>query len=193
MRQHLSMGILAGFVVALAGCSASSPKPPRSTAPSATRGVNSAPSVPDGAPTTAAPTTASSSPMASVPVSMPVTSAPIDGSIKAYGNCRTPTVEPSQIVLTCADYNEVLEHLHWASWTSTSATATGTLVYNDCIPSCAEGHFHNVPGTSVTLTVPVRDDTGQLLWSKIQEDPQPPGYATGPYHGGPQSLPLGPI
>src|ERR1039458_7541353 len=67
------------------------------------------------------------------------------------GNCKTPSVEPAEIVLACADYNAVLEALHWTSWTAASATAVGTLVYNDCTPNCAEGHFHHVPGTRVTL------------------------------------------
>jgi hypothetical protein len=66
-------------------------------------------------------------------------------------------------------------------------------VYNDCTPNCAEGHFHHVPGTQVTLTVPARSVGGQLVWSEVQENPEPPGYETGPYHGGPQPLPRGPI
>ena len=89
----------------------------------------------------------------------------VDAGIEVYGNCKTPSVEPAEIVLACADYNAVLEALHWTSWTAASATAVGILVYNDCTPNCAEGHFHHVPGTRVTLTV----------------------------HGGPQPLPKGPI
>jgi hypothetical protein len=65
-------------------------------------------------------------------------------------------------------------------------------VYNDCTPSCADGHQHDVPGTRVTLTVPVTRGA-QALWSRVQESPQPPGYATGPDHGGPQQLPLRPV
>jgi hypothetical protein len=29
--------------------------------------------------------------------------------------------------------------------------------------------------------------------AEVQENPEPPGYKTGPYHGGPQPLPHGPI
>jgi hypothetical protein len=126
-----------------------------------------------------------------------VTSAPpvdaVDAAIEVYGNCQKPSVEPTEIVLACADYNTLLEALHWTSWTATSATAVGTLVYNDCTPNCAEGHFHHVPGTRVTLTVPSRGAGGRLVWSEVQENPEPPGYETGPYHGGPQPLPKGPI
>ena len=93
----------------------------------------------------------------------------------------------------CADYNALLEALRWTSWATTSATAVGTLVYNDCTPNCAEGHFHHVPGTRVTLTVPSRSAGGQQVWSEVQENPEPPGYETGPYHGGPQPRPKAPI
>jgi len=119
--------------------------------------------------------------------------ASVDAGIKVYGNCQTPSVEPAEIVLACADGNALLEDLHWTSWTATSATAVGTFVYNDCTPNCAEGHFHHVPGTRVTLTVPSRGAGGQRVWSQVQENPEPPGYATGPYHGGPQPLPKAPI
>ena len=101
-------------------------------------------------------------------------------------------MEPTEIVLACADYGVILEALHWTSWTTTSATAVGALVYNDCTPDCAQGQHHNVPNTQVVLTVPVRGATGQLVWSEVQENPQPPGYATGPYAGGPQPLPTQP-
>ena len=97
-------------------------------------------------------------------------------------------MEPVEIVLTCGDYGEVLPGLHWMSWTSASAKAVGTLSYNDCTPDCARGHRHYVPGTRVILTDPVRGAGGQLVWSRVREAPEPPGYETGPYHGGPQPL-----
>jgi hypothetical protein len=117
----------------------------------------------------------------------------VDTRIEVYGNCLKPTIEPAQIVLACADYGVLLERLDWTSWTAASATAFGTLVYNDCMPNCAAGHHHDVPGTRVTLTVPVHGAGGQLVWSQVQERPEPPGYKTGPYHGGPQPLPIRPI
>jgi hypothetical protein len=116
----------------------------------------------------------------------------IDAGIEVYGDCTMPTLEPTAIVLTCADGGEVLQGLEWVTWTATSATAVGTLVYNDCTPDCADGHDHSVPGTKVTLTAPVHGPDGQLVWSEIQENPEPPGYATGPYQGGPQPLPTQP-
>jgi hypothetical protein len=116
-----------------------------------------------------------------------------DTHIKVYGNCTTPSFEPGQIVMACADYGALMEGLRWTSWTAANATAVGTLVYNDCTPDCAAGHHHRVPGTRITLTVPVHGAGGQVVWSQIQENPEPPGYPTGPYHGGPQPLPVRPI
>lgn len=145
-----------------------------------------------GSSSKAANTTAKTLPAASAQA--PATSRPkVDAGIEVYGNCKTPSVEPTEIVLACADYNALLEALHWTSWTATSATAVGTFVSNDCTPNCADGHFHHVPGTRVTLTVPSRGAGGQQVWSEVQENPEPPGYATGPYHGGPQPLPKSPI
>jgi hypothetical protein len=128
-----------------------------------------------------------------LPASGQASATSVDAGIEVYGNCKTPSVEPAEIVLACADYNTILEALHWTSWTAASATAVGTLVYNDCTPNCAEGHFHHVPGTRVTLTVPARSTGGQQVWSEVQENPEPAGYETGPYHGGPQPLLKGPI
>ena len=105
-----------------------------------------------------------------------------------YGDCQTPTVEPTEMILTCADHGVRFEGLQWTSWTNVSATAVGTLVYNDCSPTCANGQFHYVPNAEITLTVPVVDESGQIVWSMVQENPEPPGYATGPFQGGPQPL-----
>jgi hypothetical protein len=164
------------LVVMSAGCSGSSASaapPPRATsAPAATAGASTAPAA------------------ATAP---PAAAGPVGTHIKVYANCTSPTVRPPEIVLACADYGALLEGLRWTSWTAASATAVGTFEYNDCTPSCAEGRHRDIPGTTVTLTVPVEGAGGQVVWSRIQESPEPPGYATGPYHGGPQPLPIGPV
>jgi hypothetical protein len=135
--------------------------------------------------TTVTPSTAGST-------TSPTTVVAVDTTILVYGDCKTPSLEPSEIVLTCADYGWILEALHWSSLTASRATAVGTLVYNDCTPNCADGRHHDVPGTQVTLTVPVRDVAGQLVWSELQQNPQAAGYASGPYHGAPFPLPTRP-
>jgi hypothetical protein len=137
---------------------------------------------------TSGPRSTSTTPATSVP---PTAVAPIDNAIEVYGNCTSPSVEPSEIVDTCADYGTVYDGLHWTTWTGTSATAVGTGVYHHCTPYCPLGSLR-VPNTKITLSVPVRTAAG-FVWSEIQEQPEPPGYETGPYHGGPQPLPTRPV
>src|SRR3984957_19714230 len=191
---------IAGLTVLSAGCGSSSTSTTGSAgaAASTTPASASAPAATTApAPTSGTAPAATTAPAAPgpprPPTPAPAPAAPVDAQVEVYGNCTTPTVEPAEIVLACADYGATLDGLDWTSWTATSATAVGTLEYNDCTPSCAAGHHHDIPGTRVTLTVPVPRAGGQLLWSRVQESPQPPGYATGPFHGGPQPLPLGPV
>lgn len=121
------------------------------------------------------------------------TSTPSVATIMVYADCTSPSFEPAEIVLACADHNTLVQNLRWSSWTSTAAVAVGTLVYNDCVPDCAHGAFHSIDNDQITLTAPVTSESGQVVWSRIQESPQPPGYATGPYNGGPQPLPTRPV
>jgi hypothetical protein len=182
-RRQVVAGISGACLTVMSGgcggASVSTVPPAATPAPTATIGAVTTPAT--GVVTTPATTTAPSGDVAR-----------LDTHIRVYGNCTTPTIEPAQIVLACADYGVLLEGLHWTSWTAASAMAVGTLVYNDCTPDCAEGHDHDVPGTRITLTVPVHGGGGQLVWSQIQEYPEPPGYKSGPYHGRPQLLPIRP-
>ena len=52
---------------------------------------------------------------------------------------------PSEFILTCADAGDVLAHLHWVSWGSGAAFATGIEQINNCTPNCAAGKFINYP------------------------------------------------
>ncbi|MFF1442057.1 hypothetical protein [Streptomyces sp. NPDC058295] len=51
-------------------------------------------------------------------------------------------VRPGDFILACGDGNSRLVSLHWDSWGSKSARATGVNVVNDCDPYCAAGAFH---------------------------------------------------
>src|SRR3954469_19442162 len=33
--------------------------------------------------------------------------------IKVYGNCQTPSFEPTEIILACADHGEEIVDIHW--------------------------------------------------------------------------------
>ena len=62
---------------------------------------------------------------------------------------RHGDVRPGSYVFTCADANSYLTRLHWATWTARDAFATGTDAFNDCTPSCVQGHLHQFPALVV--------------------------------------------
>ncbi|MFD3873138.1 hypothetical protein [Streptomyces sp. NPDC058623] len=64
-------------------------------------------------------------------------------------------VRPEEYLLACGDGNNRLVDLHWDTWGSRTATATGTDMVNDCRPYCAAGRFRAYPVT-VTLAHPER-------------------------------------
>lgn len=83
-------------------------------------------------------------------------------------NCENKAqVKPRDFVLFCADGNAALEGLGWTSWTPKLASATATLVQNDCIPYCAAGHFHKYP-VLVVLWRPVGYSHG-VRFSELTE------------------------
>lgn len=73
-------------------------------------------------------------------------------SVFADFSCDGPATRPHRIVLTCADANLLVEKIHWSSWGGRVARGRGTVVYNDCNPFCAGGHFHRVPGARLHMT-----------------------------------------
>ncbi len=70
-------------------------------------------------------------------------------------NCTREQYKPKTIFLACADDGIFVDKLEWSSWSPTNAVASGTFTWNDCTPSCVEGHFHNRP-VKVTLSGPKR-------------------------------------
>jgi hypothetical protein len=70
-------------------------------------------------------------------------------------NCERESFQPRTIVVTCADQNFTIRSIRWSSWTTTSATGTGTARVNDCEPNCATGKFHSYRGVTVHLSRPV--------------------------------------
>ncbi|MCR1785436.1 hypothetical protein KVF89_23060 [Nocardioides carbamazepini] len=56
-----------------------------------------------------------------------------------------PVASPATVTVACADGNQSLTDLAWSDWGADEATATGTMVANDCEPSCAEGTDVTVP------------------------------------------------
>jgi len=76
-------------------------------------------------------------------------------SIKVFQNpaaIQGLTVQPSSLTMA-ADGNDTITGLHWASWGSSTAHASGVNHVNNCLPNCAEGHATKVT-VSVTLSSP---------------------------------------
>jgi hypothetical protein len=57
-------------------------------------------------------------------------------------------IQPSQVVLACADGNDALTRQSWSHW-GEQALATGSEVINDCTPTCVGGTFHKFPVITV--------------------------------------------
>ncbi len=78
------------------------------------------------------------------PHSRPATEAA--ASLPVVVNCTGhDQTRPSSYTLACADGNSYLHGLRWTVWNSSSAFASGTYTFNDCVPNCAAGHFHSQP------------------------------------------------
>ena len=84
-------------------------------------------------------------------------------------NCLfKPQTRPSSFVLTCADANDALADLHWVSWGSTAAFATGIEQINDCTPYCAAGKFINYPVlVNLWRATPLPGHPGVLYFSRV--------------------------
>jgi hypothetical protein len=145
------------------------------------------------APVISSPTTsAPPSPVAPASPSVaPTTQSSVDASIGVYADCTSPapeqrpTVEPSEIVMACADDGFGIRDVRWSSWTADGARGSGTTWYKDCRPNCAEGKIVDTPNVRIVLTTPVQNADGVLVWSRITFSALPPGYLAGP-----QSLPI---
>jgi hypothetical protein len=78
----------------------------------------------------------------------------VAGGQRTYAiNCLREQYKPRAIVLTCADGGILVDQLKWSHWSRTKAVASGAFVWNDCKPSCVNGHFHARP-VKVTLSGP---------------------------------------
>jgi hypothetical protein len=84
-------------------------------------------------------------------------------------NCQfKPQARPSAMILTCADANDVLTGLHWVSWGTGAAFATGIEQINDCTPYCAAGKFINYPVlVDLWRAEPLPGHPGVLYFSRV--------------------------
>ena len=90
---------------------------------------------------------------------------PRDMVVNCTGRAR---VKPRGLVLACADGNDYLTGLRWASWAGGVAFGRGTEHVNTCVPDCASGRFR---AYRVLLTlwrpVPRLHHPGQARFSRL--------------------------
>jgi hypothetical protein len=79
-------------------------------------------------------------------------------------------VRPKTFILTCADGYTYFSRLSWTSWTPGLASATGTLVENDCTPTCVGGHFHSYPAVVIFWgSQAVKNHPGERCYTMMTE------------------------
>jgi hypothetical protein len=84
-------------------------------------------------------------------------------------NCATHAqTRPGTYILACGDGNGYVNGLHWASWGSSAAFATGSYVFNTCTPSCVAGHFVSRPALAALWRAePWTGHAGQRYFTRL--------------------------
>jgi len=90
-------------------------------------------------------------------------------SVPVVVNCATHAqTRPGTYILACGDGNGYVNGLHWASWGSSAAFATGSYVFNTCTPSCAAGHFVSLPALAALWRAePWTGHAGQRYFTRL--------------------------
>jgi hypothetical protein len=65
--------------------------------------------------------------------------------VTLYDCSTNAVVEPSLVILSCADANSELTNLRWTHWGDATAYASGTAAWNDCTPTCVAGKWQSAP------------------------------------------------
>ncbi len=65
--------------------------------------------------------------------------------------CVKAQYKPTKYIYYCGDGSAGMTHATYKSWKTTSATGSGTYVYDDCNPNCASGKTHREKGTKFKL------------------------------------------
>jgi hypothetical protein len=105
----------------------------------------------------------------------PISFPPQQAYLAAGGNKADPTYRPSAIWLS-GDSTFSMNKLHWSSWTTRSATGTGTVMVNLCQQTCAGGPIRHY-AAHVTLSDP-RYECSFLFFEHVRFHwlaSQPPG------------------
>jgi hypothetical protein len=74
---------------------------------------------------------------------------------------------PGSMILTCADNGEVGEHLHWTTWTSAGAIATGVVAWRTGSATLADSKKWSTAKADFTLNHPVSEAGGKVLFTNL--------------------------
>jgi hypothetical protein len=106
-------------------------------------------------------------PETSVPVFSTANGVPPTSSVLITDNCfNSGRIEPTSIVIACADGGLILEDLTWSQWNSKMAAGNGIADVVNCIPSCATG-AQIAYQVDVKLSAPARVPNGPFYFTNI--------------------------
>jgi hypothetical protein len=88
-------------------------------------------------------------------------------NVAVYDCQNQPQVRPGSFDVFC-DGSGYLADLHWSSWTTSMATATGVEYINNCEPNCAAGKFsHQNVDVVFWRSEPVKGHKGHYGYSQM--------------------------
>jgi hypothetical protein len=87
---------------------------------------------------------------------------------KVPRDCIHEAFKPHHITITCADGNFFLSGLKWSHWGRKMAAGKGTANINDCMPFCAQGHFHKYPVKVKLSSAHFCRNAGQTQFRRIR-------------------------
>jgi hypothetical protein len=91
-------------------------------------------------------------------------------------------IEPSSIIVACADAGIGARGLTRSTWTSSGASGSGDVWQNDCTPNCANGVVKDYPA-SITLSdvQPTSDGPAFTVLTATYSGAEPNGNPTDTY------------
>jgi hypothetical protein len=87
--------------------------------------------------------------------------------VAVYDCANQPQVRPGSFELFC-DGSAFYNGLSWSTWNASSATATGTLYVDNCIPNCAAGKAsHRTVDLIFWRSEPVKGHPGERGYTQM--------------------------
>jgi hypothetical protein len=88
-------------------------------------------------------------------------------NVAVYDCANQPQVRPSEFDIFCDGSGSII-HLNWASWNTSTATATGVEYVDNCVPNCAAGKFsHQNVDLVFWDSKPVKGHKGHYGYTKM--------------------------